>query len=209
MKAEQKRKVNNQGFTLVELLVAMAISGIIAILIGNLIINSSKWYAGETAKSDMQNELQNINTKLRNILQEATSLTIREENGVTYVLTGELDASKNWTMDSNPNGTARAIMVYKNRLYITDKYYTPTDVINEKISKGYLDSSYLKEGSFTVQLENTVVNKETTAPLMVRVAYQMERNKKTTKTDYKVTLRNSATISTIHIGSQDITVKNQ
>ena len=43
----REHKVNNKGFTLVELLVALAISGVVIIMISLLIVNSSSMFNNE------------------------------------------------------------------------------------------------------------------------------------------------------------------
>lgn len=55
---DNNSKLNNQGFSLVELLVALAISGIVIVMISLLIVNSSNLFNNENKNIDLQNEFQ-------------------------------------------------------------------------------------------------------------------------------------------------------
>ena len=211
MKEQIDIKQNNKGFSLIELLVTMAISGVIVILTASLVMNGSKWYTGETAKSDMQNDIQTVNTKIQKSLMEATALTVKKESNVSYILTGQWDAvNGKWTDDSNQNGTARAIIFYENRIYITDKYYEVSDVIANKIPEGYEFSKYLDSVSITLKNDIATVEggkNEIEGPVGVNIQYRMKKNKKTTSTDFDVSLRNSSSISQILVNGKNIIVK--
>lgn len=214
MKRLNKTQLNNKGFSLIETLVVLAIMGVVAILVGGLMVTGSKMYAGETARADIQNDIQFVNTKIQKTLMEATSLVVMVDSGVQYVMTGELDGTNEWTAESNPNGTAKAIIVYENHVYITDRYYAP-DVIKavdtDSDLKGYEMTEYLEKGTFSVSLQNTIEGSgsdtKTEAPVVVKIAYQMNKNNKTSKTSYEVALRNSDVIKNISINGQSIKVE--
>lgn len=223
---KNKKKLDNQGFSLVELLVAMALVGVITLLLGAMMSNGSIWFAGETSKADLQNDIQTINTKIQKTLMEATVVSISEDaSGVQYILTGEWEAATetkagSWKTETNPNGTARAIIVYKNKLYIADKYYTPTQVVDGSISKGYEVTSNLEEGTFnavltydtedgdgnkkavSVDISNIASAKvealgEKHSEATMKISYGMLKNKRKSKSSYEVTLRNSSSFTKI------------
>lgn len=80
-------KVNNKGFTLVELLVALAISGVVIIMISLLIVNSSSMFNNENKNIDLQNEFQVVDGFLSETLMEAKTLNITDSSDGTQTLT--------------------------------------------------------------------------------------------------------------------------
>lgn len=200
----EQRKLNNKGFSMVELLVAMALAGIVAILVGSLMITSSKSYSVETARAELYNDIQFANTKLQKVLMEATTLHVETKESVTYVLTGEWDdAAGAWTSDSNPNGTAKAVIIYENHLYITDAYYTP-DEVKAGNMKGYEVIDVIdKDTTFSVMIKNQVLDYasgvyDIEGPVVVEVQYQVASQKQTSKSSFDVVLRNSDVITKVY-----------
>lgn len=222
MKHTNTKKLNNKGFTLVELLVVMAIMGVISILIISLVGNGLKMYTGETGKADVQNDIQMVNTKIQKTLMEATTLTIKNESSggknILYVLTGdwktETDMYGNdisgWDTATNPNNTARAIIAYDKTVYIADKYYSPADVAAGNVSKGYAISTNITSDTFKASLKNEVTGGSTKmieGPVVVHVEYKMDKNKSTSRSSYDVTLRNSSNIAGVTSGSDFLTME--
>ncbi len=91
--AEKRKQLNNRGFSLIELIVAMAIAGVVSILIASLMTNSSKWFSTESTKSILQNELQDVTEQLNTAFMEATGIRIEKDGEVTYIYTGHIHRS--------------------------------------------------------------------------------------------------------------------
>jgi hypothetical protein len=135
---------------------------------------------------------------------EATVISVYKDSGVQYILTGEWDSDAGkWKESTNPNGTARAIIIYGGEddatasLYITDTYYEPGIVISGGISEGYKVSSNLKKDSFNAELEYTAESGKVTSDIVAKISYEMLKNNKTSRSNYKVTLRNSSSITQV------------
>lgn len=190
--ADGRKQINNHGFSLIELIVAIAISGVIVILVGSLMINSSKWFSSETAKSAVQNELQDVSEKLDSVLMEAVSITIEKSGGVTYIYTGDYDESTGvW---KNATGTERVIIQKGNNLWL--RTVKPEDIDNQ--DKGYLLTD--KVSSFDIAV-NDIKNwpaggtsKTTdgyvTNPVSVNVKLELLYRKRSVGIDKDIRLRN-------------------
>ena len=70
----REHKVNNKGFSLVEVLVTIAIVGIIATLIGAIITQGSRFYSRERNTINLQNDLQECSNKIVDVLMGANSV---------------------------------------------------------------------------------------------------------------------------------------
>lgn len=83
---DNNSKLNNQGFSLVELLVALAISGIVIVMISLLIVNSSNLFNNENKNIDLQNEFQVVDGFLSETLMEAKTIDIKDNDDGTLTL---------------------------------------------------------------------------------------------------------------------------
>ena len=87
-------KLNNDGFTLAEMLVALAISGIVIIMIATLMTTGSKLFKQETDQINLQNELQMVDNFLTETIMEAKVIDITNASNsdgdsvTTYLYTG-------------------------------------------------------------------------------------------------------------------------
>ena len=84
---DNNSKLNNQGFSLVELLVALAISGIVIVMISLLIVNSSNLFNNENKNIDLQNEFQVVDGFLSETLMEAKTIDIVDNGDGDQTLT--------------------------------------------------------------------------------------------------------------------------
>lgn len=84
---DNNSKLNNQGFSLVELLVALAISGIVIVMISLLIVNSSNLFNNENKNIDLQNEFQVVDGFLSETLMEAKTIDIVDNADGSQTLT--------------------------------------------------------------------------------------------------------------------------
>lgn len=193
--AEKRKQLNNRGFSLIELIVAMAIAGVVSILIASLMTNSSKWFSTESTKSILQNELQDVTEQLNTAFMEATGIRIEKDGEVTYIYTGEYDDSLgNW---KNPTGSERVIIRKGEKLWL--RTTKPDDVDNQ--DAGYLLTDKLEHFSFelnnvTKDWPDVVKDTKTTKgyvtnPISVHIDIGLAYRRKTTKITQNIRLRNN------------------
>lgn len=82
------RKLNNKGLSLVEVLVALAITGIVATIIMSLISSGTGFYRRQSNSIDLQNELQETSNKISDALMEATQIEVTDSDGMLVIKTG-------------------------------------------------------------------------------------------------------------------------
>ena len=69
------KKLNNKGFTLVELIIVMAIMGLVGLAVAGFIGTSSSQYKSATKEVDLQYEAQIFMNQLGDMVQSATKVT--------------------------------------------------------------------------------------------------------------------------------------
>ena len=195
---KSRKKINSRGFSLVELVVAMAVASVVVLLVGSLMTNGSKWFSSENTKVTIQNELQEISEQLESAIMETTYLCIdTSDTDVSYVYTGKWNQSENkWTDDI---GTERVIICKGSKLYLRTKKIDKTDIDSQ--DKGYELSD--KVSDFKVNLNNTLKDwpegeTHSTAgyvvgPVSVNVNVVLTYNKKTMSLSKEIRLRNKMT----------------
>lgn len=73
-------KMNNKGFSLVEVVVVVAVSSIVFLMITGLLVNSTRMYHRETGIINLQSENQLIVANLTEAFMEATKLEINQSS---------------------------------------------------------------------------------------------------------------------------------
>jgi prepilin-type N-terminal cleavage/methylation domain-containing protein len=77
----QHKKLNKKGFTLVELLVSIAIMAVIAMLLAQFVASSTTAYRRTSAVTKIQESCQETLTQISNIVRNSTSLTVIKDDG--------------------------------------------------------------------------------------------------------------------------------
>lgn len=129
-------KLNNEGFTLVELLVALAISGVVIVMIAMFMTNGSNMFRTERGRIDLQNEMQMADSFVTQTLMEAKTLDITNTDGSTTAIytgnksdSGDLVAVPGYDDEGNEVAgsiTSERIMSFdknKKSLYVSKSYY--------------------------------------------------------------------------------------
>ena len=76
MKLKKGKKHNNKGFTLIEVLVALAVSSVVITIVIAFISQGARFYKTQSNTINLQNELQETSNVITDTLQEATYLSI-------------------------------------------------------------------------------------------------------------------------------------
>ena len=179
-----KRKHNNRGFSLVEILIAFAILAVVSTMIMTFVSTSSGYYRRQSKSLRIQNELQEASNKITDALMEATEIRIDYSNNRICVYTGP-DASYN-----NPDAKVKPKLIVweKNtgKLYVYD---------NNNPDSG--DEAYcLTQNcqSLSISVLNLDESGDTfSAPLMIKVDITLAIDEAERSDSKTTTIRNKVT----------------
>lgn len=147
-------KSDNKGFSLVELLVTIAISSIVFLVIAAFISSGTRSFNKQSASIDMQNELQESSNLAVDALMESTELIIKNESDLIEITTGDFD---------NPDSKIKPRLICwekdTNRLYITDENPSSFDRTSEE-SQGYCVSKYVTDLIITLDEKSYALDPE-------------------------------------------------
>ena len=173
MKLFRRKRKNNKGFSLVEVVCAVAILGLTSTAIGSAMIMSTKSYQRGSAEVDVQKEAQITTNLIGNLLIDATSVDYQE---VAYV-------SK--TLTINQEGTTYTLF-----------YDEGTDVITytEQVTGGSPVSGVLAENVVAFDLPGFSAS-DFKANKNAKVELSIEMNGKNYEATYSTTARNGASVN--------------
>lgn len=225
---DNNSKLSNQGFSLVELLVALAISGIVIVMISLLIVNSSNLFNNENKNIDLQNEFQVVDGFLSETLMEAKTIDIKDnDDGTLTLYTGTrgsdeaLQPVTTEPIETTTTGAAAAsitterIITFKpdsNSLYITKSK-------EASLTKGNRISSSVKKFKVSIddscktykEVENSITHETTLEhtgyanPIILNIELNIS-NEKSDKTEVvKITVRNQ--LKKVVVNGKEFTVK--
>ena len=227
---DNNSKLNNQGFSLVELLVALAISGIVIVMISLLIVNSSNLFNNENKNIDLQNEFQVVDGFLSETLMEAKTIDIVDNADGSQTLTlytgtrasdEALQPVTTEPIEAATTGAATAsitterIITFKpdsNSLYITKSK-------EASLTKGNRISSSVKKFKVSIddscktykEVENSITHETTLEhtgyanPIILNIELNIS-NEKSDKTEVvKITVRNQ--LKKVVVNGKEFTVK--
>lgn len=169
-------KQNKKGITLVEVLVTMAVAGVIVGMLGLFMTQGTRIFKRQTNIVDLTNESQIISGQLEQTLMEARAFVVKKDINGTYIYTGEVDESTGlW---KNPTGVERTIIIADGSIYISNSYCEAAGDVNESnlISK-YVDSfditiaesskEYVRDDAGAI-VETKYIN-----PIVVNIQYEL------------------------------------
>lgn len=133
MKVKLKKK---KGLTLIELIVALAISGIVMAMLSSIIVTCYRSYTKENTKAEIQNSAQMVMNKLGDAIMEAK---IIELDGATLKTSEEKDDAFEDKVGKLISYDASA-----KKLYMTPKPSLGSD------KEAYLLGSYIKNYTITI-----------------------------------------------------------
>lgn len=190
MKLKKGKKHNNKGFTLTEVLVALAVSSVVITIVIAFISQGSRFYKTQSNTINLQNELQETSNVITDTLQEATYLSIISNSKNLEVYTGSYD-KEGKKLFTSVKGSSRYILRDGTGIYVFDK--ADTDYINEKDKPGYRYSNNIEEITVNIsdKCKTEVADSEViTQPVMLDVYIKVTHNDTSRFENKTITLRN-------------------
>lgn len=186
--------MKNKGFSLIELLVAVAIAGIILLMLSIMLVQGTKMFSGESDKIGVRNDYQIVRNQIEQAVMEAKSLVIVRAGEDIVIYTGDVNTANNRLKSEESGGitTERIITFDKSegKIYISDSYGTA-------VSEGNLICSTVTEFDISFSskcLKNDSSDPETGAyyvnPLSVDIKFKMEGQSDGLNSSLSVRVRN-------------------
>lgn len=194
MKLKKGKKHNNKGFTLTEVLVALAVSSVVITIVIAFISQGSRFYKTQSNTINLQNELQETSNVITDALQEATFLSITSDskNKKLEVYTGSYEKTKEGKkLFTSVKGSSRYILRDGTGIYVFDK--ADTGYITEEDKPGYRYSNNIEEITVNIsdKCKTEVADSEViTQPVMLDVYIKVTHNDTSRFENKTITLRN-------------------
>lgn len=193
MKLKKGKKHNNKGFTLTEVLVALAVSSVVITIVIAFISQGSRFYKTQSNTINLQNELQETSNVITDTLQEATFLSITSDskNKKLEVYTGSYEIKEGKKLFTSVKGSSRYILRDGTGIYVFDK--ADTGYITEKDKPGYRYSNNIEEITVNIsdKCKTEVADSEViTQPVMLDVYIKVTHNDTSRFENKTITLRN-------------------
>lgn len=191
MKLKKGKKHNNKGFTLTEVLVALAVSSVVITIVIAFISQGSRFYKTQSNTINLQNELQETSNVITDTLQEATYLSITSNSKNLEVYTGSYEIKEEKKLFTSVKGSSRYILRDGTGIYVFDK--ADTGYISEKDKPGYRYSNNIEEITVNIsdKCKTEVADSEViTQPVMLDVYIKVTYNDTSRFENKTITLRN-------------------
>lgn len=191
MKLKKGKKHNNKGFTLTEVLVALAVSSVVITIVIAFISQGSRFYKTQSNTINLQNELQETSNVITDTLQEATYLSITSNSKNLEVYTGSYEIKEGKKLFTSVKGASRYILRDGTGIYVFDK--ADTGYITEKDKPGYRYSNNIEAITVSIndKCKTKVGNsKVITQPVMLDVYIKVTHNDTSRFENKTITLRN-------------------
>ena len=191
MELRKGKKHNNKGFTLTEVLVALAVSSVVITIVIAFISQGSRFYKTQSNTINLQNELQETSNVITDALQEATYLRITSNKDNLAVYTGKYGNIKGKRLFLSDKGSSRYILRDGTGIYVFDK--ADTSYVTEKDKYGYRYSDNIE--AITISISDKCKTKVGTEqvikqPIMLDVYIKVTHNNTSRFEKKTITLRN-------------------
>ena len=198
---------HNKGFSLIEVLVALAITGIVATLVMTVITLSTKFFRKQTTTLDVQNQLQEASNKINDMLIEATSITMYNSGNaiVYYNGTDSYDEDGNYVTEDKI--TPKYLVWFRTGdhegcLYLMDRSYflsaASVDTIASEDYEGYLLTDLCTSLSISIDSSCYALTESgstdyttVTQPLILNMSLKLTDGEESKYDSKTVTLRNT------------------
>ena len=193
MKIRFNKLKQNKGFTLLELLVALAVSSVVILIIGAFITQGTRFFNQHSNSINLQNELQELSNVITDSVQEASYLELDKVSGLEkkfHVLTGKTMTDKGKVFFETSTGTEKDITWEEGKpLYIFDSV-NGSD-IDAADKAGYAYSSYVTRITLSIDDSCKVSANQYLQPLILKLDITVGHNKEERTTSKTITLRNT------------------
>lgn len=201
MMFKRKKKLNNKGFTLMELMVALAVSATVMTIIGSFVTQGSKFYSKTGNSVNLQNELQEVSNVVCDTLQEATYLEIQSDTNAVTIFTGSYSKANGIDIFDSGKGTARRINWDGSSIFVFDK--ASMDQVTDIDKKGYCYSKVVD--NINVKVSNKCKDGDKyNQPLMLDISIRVSKNGTDRSETKTITLRN--VIKELRVGGDTYTI---
>ncbi len=209
----------NSGFSLIELLVTIAISSVVILMISFILVRGTTLFKGENEEIDIQSEMQIVRNQISETLMGAKSVVIVDAGEHLVIYTGPVVKESN-KLKAEPQNPGDVTNVTTERIITYDRtnhsvYISST--LNDAISEGSLISNYVT--SMTVDIdegcmretkdgEGKVTEQYYVNPLSINVELVLSHGGKSSDIDMNVRVRNILTEVAKYKISERITTLN-
>lgn len=191
MELRKGKKHNNKGFTLTEVLVALAVSSVVITIVIAFISQGSRFYKTQSNTINLQNELQETSNVITDALQEATYLRITSDSNNLAVYTGSYKNVDGKRVFLSDKGSSRYILRDGTGIYVFDK--ADLSYVTDKDRPGYRYSDNIEAITISIsdKCKTTVGgSKVITQPIMLDVYIKVTHNNTSRFETKTITLRN-------------------
>lgn len=117
--------MKNKGFTLIELIVAMAIGSIVLLMVSVMLVRGTSIFRAENNEVNMRNDYQIVRNQIDQVIMEAKILIIEEQGEDIIIYTGEIDQTTREFVTPLAERTTERIITYDKSekcIYISGTY---------------------------------------------------------------------------------------
>lgn len=194
--------MDNKGFSLIELLVTIAVSGIVVLMISFMLVQGTNLFKNENEEIDIQNEVQIIRNQIAEVVMEAKTIVIVEAGEDIVIYTGSVNESNNYLIaetageDGASAVTTERIITYdrsEHKLYISS---TQASAVAEgnMLSDCVVDMDIsINDKCMRVTGEGETEEKYYVNPLSVDLKFKLACGKEETDMNVNVRVRNILT----------------
>ena len=197
MKKVVSQLKQNKGASLVEILVALAVSAIVFVIVGVFITNGTNFFNRQSRTIKLQNELMEVSNKINDNIMQATAIELYYNNSgdVTEgfsLYTGEVSADKKNFLTGKGNASKKIEWsgIANKSLYVLDDLSLSTKDEKEPYKVGYMVThisvSFADECA-KLQSDGTYLYEQ---PLIMKISITVSDDKGSKSDSRVVTLRN-------------------
>ena len=192
--------MKNKGFTLVELMVAMAIGTVVLLMVSVMLVRGTSLFREENDEVNMRNDYQVIRNQIDQAIMEAKSLVVERretiDGDILIIYTGEINSNRSFASTDVTTEKVIIYVEYSNTLYICPEYNFGSSFPDD-IPEGNIISTDIEKFDISIDescVRNEVVDGFTTEyyvnPLRVQIELKLKKMRNNGKKDFTINLRN-------------------